>query len=166
VFKALKVQAGVGKLVGVILAIVFIVHVVACLWHWICDIDGYTPDTWIVRYGFLDKELIEKYQISVYWAFTTLTTVGYGDISALTYNEKVVSIMLMVFGCAVYSYLIGNLQGFLNEIDVKHYLLTNKLDTLLEFSKNVDLPDELLKNITRYIVNNANVEPYIPLNIQ
>jgi hypothetical protein len=92
--------------------------------------------------------------------------VGYGDISALTYNEKVVSTMLMVFGCAVYSYLIGNLQGFLNEIDVKHYLLTNKLDTLLEFSKNVDLPDELLKNITRYIVNNASVEPYIPLNIQ
>jgi len=145
----------VGKLITVLIFVSFIIHMVGCVWHWIAELEGFLPGCWVVRYGFMDKDIEEKYQISIYWAFTTLTTVGYGDISAYTYNEKLLAIALMVFGCAVYSFTIGNLQTILNEIDEKQYHLQTKLDTLLAFSQNADLPPDLEKQISMYINNNS-----------
>jgi len=38
----------------------------------------------------------------------TLCTVGYGDIPAVTLSEKVMAIVWMIGGFALYSYTIGN----------------------------------------------------------
>jgi hypothetical protein len=124
------------------------------------------PDSWVVRYGFQNAEIGTRYQVAVYWAFTTLTTVGYGDISAFTYTEKCVAIGMMIFGCAAYSYTIGNLQTILNEIDEKQYNQQLKLDTLLAFSTSAGLDTELYENIARYIINNASRVDKIPLQIR
>jgi hypothetical protein len=48
-----------------------------------------------------------------------LTTVGFGDISALTSSEKIVSILWMIFGVGFYSFTIGNLSSFITAIDAK-----------------------------------------------
>jgi len=39
---------------------------------------------WICREGLIEAGTFHKYVSSLYWAFSTLTTVGYGDISAKT----------------------------------------------------------------------------------
>lgn len=44
---------------------------------------------------------------SLYWAFTTLTTVGYGDISAHTQWEKGFSVIMLMAGAAVFAMLVG-----------------------------------------------------------
>jgi hypothetical protein len=53
----------------------------------------------------------------VYWAFSTLTTVGFGDISAKTIPEKIIAIIWMIFGVGFYSFTIGNLSKIIASID-------------------------------------------------
>lgn len=53
----------------------------------------------------------------LWWAFVTLTTVGYGDIVPKTEAGRIVAVMLMVFGVAVYSLMIANLTHYLETID-------------------------------------------------
>jgi len=53
----------------------------------------------------------------LWWAFVSLTTVGYGDIVPITDAGRIVAVILIVFGVAVYSLLIANLTHYLNGID-------------------------------------------------
>jgi len=56
----------------------------------------------------------------LWWAFVTLTTVGYGDIVPHTEAGRIVAAMLMIFGVAVYSLMVANLTHYLDTIDRNH----------------------------------------------
>jgi len=51
----------------------------------------------------------------LWWAFVTLTTVGYGDIVPMTTGGRIVGVLTMIFGIAVYSLMIANLTFFVEE---------------------------------------------------
>jgi voltage-gated potassium channel Kch len=53
------------------------------------------------------------YLAGLYFAITTLTTVGYGDISAGTTGEYIICILWMMFGVGFYSLLAGTLSSVL-----------------------------------------------------
>jgi voltage-gated potassium channel Kch len=38
-------------------------------------------NSWLQKYNIEDESNIIKYNYSIYWATTTIVTVGYGDIS-------------------------------------------------------------------------------------
>jgi len=59
----------------------------------------------------------EKIEDGLWWAFVTLTTVGYGDIVPHTEMGRIVAVMLMIFGVAVYALMIANLSHYLDSID-------------------------------------------------
>lgn len=123
IFRMLHINVGIGKLTTVLVTVFFIVHFVACVWYWSAEFEGFNPNVWVVRKGLIDSPTQDKYITAVYWAFQTLTTVGYGDVPAVTDTEKLVAIVWMVFGVGFYSYTIGNFQTILNEIDVKSHAL-------------------------------------------
>ena len=41
---------------------------------------------------------------SVYWAITTMTTIGYGDISAFTAQERAFACIVMMMGCCFFAW--------------------------------------------------------------
>jgi len=51
----------------------------------------------------------------LWWAFVTLTTVGYGDIYPMTTSGRIVAVFTMIFGIALYSLLVANLTFFVEE---------------------------------------------------
>ena len=53
------------------------------------------------------RDVVDRYIASIYWAFTTMTTVGYGDISATTRMERVIACFGMIVGGFVFSAIIG-----------------------------------------------------------
>ncbi len=56
-----------------------------------------------------------KISDGLWWAFVTLTTVGYGDIVPMTDGGRIVGVFTMVFGITIYSLMIANLTFFVEE---------------------------------------------------
>lgn len=50
-----------------------------------------------------------------YFVIVTLTTVGYGDITPQTYNEKVITLALIIIGIFIFSTIPAALSSFLTE---------------------------------------------------
>jgi hyperpolarization activated cyclic nucleotide-gated potassium channel 1 len=138
-----------------LLTVILCVHIMGCIWFLTARIDGFTPDSWVVRRGILDSGVEDQYLNSVYWAFTTVTTVGYGDIAALTQIEMVVAMCWMIFGVGFYSFTIGSLSSFLSTIDTSDSLLNEKLAATNEFAKETGISERCKKKITLVIKYNT-----------
>jgi len=63
-------------------------HVVACMWIIMANMDSDKDNSWKVGYSDATKSNI--YLTAVYFTVTTITTVGYGDMSAETFAEKII----------------------------------------------------------------------------
>lgn len=62
---------------------------------------GYILTTALIMFNLEDSEMFESFFDALYWATTTLTTVGYGDIYPETDLGRVISMFSAVFGVAV-----------------------------------------------------------------
>ncbi|KAK3239955.1 hypothetical protein CYMTET_50153 [Cymbomonas tetramitiformis] len=71
--------------------------------------------------------LIHRYVAAAYWAFTTMTTVGYGDIQATTVAERVFSIIGMIAGGFMLSGIIGNLFTIMEQTDLTNKAFNEKM---------------------------------------
>lgn len=60
--------------------------------------------------GVLHDSDLSKYVISLYWAFSTLCTVGYGDVVPNTTLERIFTIFAMLVGATVFAYFMGESQ--------------------------------------------------------
>lgn len=65
---------------------------------------------------------------SIYWAFTTMTTVGYGDLIVTTTLERAFCVFGMVVGATVFGYIVGNVSVMMESFDVQSALQTQKMD--------------------------------------
>jgi voltage-gated potassium channel len=58
---------------------------------------------------------INDYGTALWWAASTVTTVGYGDAFPVTAEGKGVAVFLMLVGIALFSWLTANIAAFLVE---------------------------------------------------
>ena len=56
---------------------------------------------------------IDSFAAALWWAFVTVTTVGYGDAFPVTATGRVLTVLLMVGGVALFSALAATLASFL-----------------------------------------------------
>jgi len=119
-FNAIQMNAGIMRMLNLTVTVMFLVHLISCFWFLTCKLQDFAPDTWAVVFGLVEEGAGSQYITSMYWAFATLTTVGYGDIHATTTWERSISLVWMIFGVSFYSFTIGNLQSILSTIDVNH----------------------------------------------
>lgn len=52
-----------------LLASFFMVHVFACLFYLEARLCDFTDDTWVTQKGILDNKTLDKWYMSMYWAF-------------------------------------------------------------------------------------------------
>ena len=169
-FKALKQTSEIGcmakiqdfvslkhsamRLISFFLTVLICVHLMSCLWYFTATLEGLSPDCWVYKFDFQDKDASTLYIASFYWAFTTLTTVGYGDISANTSLERIIAVLWMMFGVCFFSFTIGSLTSMITNIDTKETVLTNKLAIIDEFARESKLDKKLrarLRHAIKYL---------------
>lgn len=69
----------------------------------------------------------DKYVTALYWSMSTLTTVGYGDVTPGNANEKIMSMVGMVVGVTVFAYFMGSMSAMMSSINSSNTKITRKL---------------------------------------
>jgi hypothetical protein len=110
----LKMSPAYVRMITLTFTVSFLVHLVSCFYYIIVSFNDFVPDCWIVVHGLIDDDNVTQYISAMYWAFQTLTTVGYGDMQGKTVEERIFSILWILFGVAFYSFTIGNLQSIIS----------------------------------------------------
>ena len=94
--------------------------------------------------------------VMMYWAFTTLSTVGLGDYYPMSNYERALSSFGFLMGVAVFSYIMGNFAEIIQFIlDINNELeegeqLTVFLSLLKSFNNDEDIKLELKEQIESY----------------
>lgn len=82
------------------------------------------------------QESYHEWITAFYWAITTMSTIGYGDISATTTSERTVASIVMVLGCGFFAWATGRLTQILTKTST----CCKNFDSKLEVSPRLLLP--------------------------
>jgi len=95
-------------------------HIATCFWIILASLissgsgDDYV-DTWLQPFykeGYTSE--ISIYFVSFYWCITTITTVGYGDISGTNNYERMFCCFVMLVGVIMFSLANGALASIIS----------------------------------------------------
>lgn len=149
VFKANKFKGYIElfKVMGVSLVIA---HYIACLWNIASFYDK--ANNW--KTSLFLKESDSKWTLyiySMYWAVTTMMTVGYGDVTASNKAEILFSFVVIVFGCVVYAYNLNSIGMVLHEIYKNKKAFQRKIDIINNFMNRKRIDNNLQNRIQEYL---------------
>jgi len=114
----LKVNKGFERLLFFVLIFIVLCHIATCLWVIIPSIHSEEENfagTWMEDKNEMNPS--ELYALSFYWTITTITTVGYGDVSGKNSTEWVFCSLMMIVGVISFSFANGSLATILSNYD-------------------------------------------------
>jgi hypothetical protein len=95
-------------------------------------------------------ERIDTYIKAVYWSFTTLTTVGYGDISAKTNAQMLFACGVQLVGVCAFGYILSNIIGLINRADAAREHHMDNLERVDTYTRSHRISPELRGKIRAY----------------
>jgi voltage-gated potassium channel len=113
--------------------------------------------------GSVQPEAFGNIPSALWWAFATLTTVGYGDVVPITATGKIVGAMIMIMGIGVYALPIGIIaSGFANEIHRRDFVIRWGLVANLPLFQGLDasLINTIAKKLHSQISENGKLIAY------
>jgi len=131
-------RAGVLRIVSLFYWVFLAINWLACSWiHIRPESDGH--------------DLVHTYVNAIYWCTTTLTTVGYGDITPNdNVPERLFVILVEILGVVLYGYVIGTITSVLANINPAKAEHISKLEHLSAFSRYHQLPRAIRRRIFDY----------------
>ena len=147
-----------------VLSVLVLAHWLCCLWFFV----GFSYAGWLVPQGFMDEdgnyigagtdsvEALDRggwyfeWVSSFYFAITTMTTIGYGDINATNWPERTTAVFIMITGCGLFTFCTGRVASLLSAKSHCVSRFNQKIEELDEFIKSRDMPHEMRKKLRSF----------------
>ena len=147
------------KTIRLVLTILIITYFIGLIFIFFSDFTEYylfdpAISSFNEQFGF-EPKVIATYEtlVGVYWAFTTLSTVGFGDYYPVSNAERAFGACILLFGVAIFSYIMGHFTDILgvvmtlgNDYDESEQLPLF-FGTLQKFNNGQPISDKLRTNI-------------------
>uniref|UniRef100_A0A3B3VAJ0 Voltage-gated delayed rectifier potassium channel KCNH4 n=1 Tax=Poecilia latipinna TaxID=48699 RepID=A0A3B3VAJ0_9TELE len=145
-------------------------HWMACVWYFIgrSEIETNNPASWDIgwlhelakRLGTGGPSVRSSYVTSLYFALSSLTSVGFGNVSANTDSEKIFSICTMLIGALMHAVVFGNVTAIIQRMYSRRSLYHTRTKDLKDFIRVHRLPKALEQRMmecfqTTWSVNNG-----------
>lgn len=154
------------KLGKLVILVAVIGHWLSCAWYffgdwseaaaegeWDVEADGVTKIRgWTFRLFGEDPTIHPmeyRYVTALYYAFMTLTTVGYGDIVPLTSHERWYSIFAMLAGGFTFGMIVGSLADVVQKSDPGSSARVKKLGKVHAFLHERGVPARTTRKVRR-----------------
>ncbi|CAL6363199.1 unnamed protein product [Bathycoccus prasinos] len=158
---------------------VIFAHWMACAFGFVHDLGASAGhDTWMMNTYFGDFTVnnscydptdplacvpgFDKYIAALYWSSMTITTIGYGDISPKTNEERIFVIIAMLAGAFQYGYVVGAVGNVISTKNSRTSGLKNSLTDLNELFADLPLtPQEMrvkLREFFKYKHGDAKLD--------
>ncbi|XP_045890160.1 potassium voltage-gated channel subfamily H member 4a [Micropterus dolomieu] len=142
-------------------------HWMACVWYVIGrkEIESGDPITWDI--GWLQElgkrletpyinstmggpSMPSAYIASLYFTLSSLTSVGFGNVSANTDAEKIFSICIMLMGALMHAVVFGNVTAIIQRMYSRRSLYHTRMKDLKDFIRVHRLPQQLKQRMLEY----------------
>ncbi|ESN95216.1 hypothetical protein HELRODRAFT_86941, partial [Helobdella robusta] len=158
-------EYGAAVLVLLMATFALIAHWLACIWYAIGNIER--SDSNGPRIGWLDElakttnqpysnetlsgpSLQSKYITALYFTFSSLTSVGFGNVSPNTNSEKVFSICVMLIGSLMYASIFGNVSAIIQRLYSGTARYHTQMQKVKEFIRFHQIPNPLRQRLEEY----------------
>ena len=71
--------------------------------HYSCKSTSWVAEHFVTS----NTSAYHDYIISLYWAVATLTSTGYGDVTAVNTVERIIALIVMLIGLSLFGYILG-----------------------------------------------------------
>jgi CRP-like cAMP-binding protein len=147
-FDDLNINSNIRRFIRFFVYFIMFNHVSTCIWVFVGTLDY---PNWIFVAGLQDRENVTLYVHSLYFNFSTVFTIGYGDITSTNVIERIYNIMLMLVGVMMYSFAITSLSNIVVKIDKKEKNYNKNIELLEEIRGKYRINDKLHKLLKRYL---------------
>ncbi|MEB3341919.1 ion transporter [Okeania sp.] len=138
------------RMFKLVILIILITHWVGCIWFVIGSWESSHGSSWLISKSLDSASTTTQYINSLYWAITTLTTVGYGDITPVTEIEITFTLIVMFLGISLYAYIIGNVSSLMSNLDAVTTRYREKLEQIQTYMRDNRITLKLQENIRDY----------------
>ncbi|NET41573.1 MAG: cyclic nucleotide-binding domain-containing protein [Okeania sp. SIO2B3] len=160
----ININSTLIRMCKLVILIILITHWVACIWFMIGSWKSNAENSWLISNSLQSASRRTQYINSLYWAITTLTTVGYGDITPATEIEIIFTLVVMFLGISMYAYIIGNVSSLISNLDAAKARYREKLGQIQTYMRENKIPPELQQKIRDYYqyrwIENRDIRDY------
>jgi len=123
--------------------------------HWLacfgCAIDRNHIESYRAGQAMQNPTPVQQYLAAIYLAMTTLTTVGYGDITPTSDAERGYAMLSMVIGGAFYGFTIATLTSVISDMDRNARAYDERMDLIQAWlDKHDEIPKLLRKRVRKH----------------
>ncbi|XP_069365397.1 voltage-gated delayed rectifier potassium channel KCNH8-like isoform X6 [Maniola hyperantus] len=139
-----------------------VAHWLACIWFIIAEkeIDYHRNESWDLGWinNLADRLKVpignishsESYVTALYFTCSSLTSVGFGNVSANTLPEKIFSILTMLVGALMHAVVFGNVTAIIQRMYSRRSMYQSKWRDLKDFLTINQIPKELKQRMQDY----------------
>nr|CDJ93778.1 Ion transport and Cyclic nucleotide-binding domain containing protein [Haemonchus contortus] len=175
-------EYGAAVLLLLMATFALIAHWLACIWYaigsaelphkreitWLHQLSRHLNEPYLSTNGTVPTggpSLKSRYVTSLYFTLSTITSIGFGNVSATTDSEKIFTIIMMILGSLMYASVFGNVSAIIQRLYSGTARYHTEMSRLREFIRFHQIPNPLRQRLEEYFQHAWSYTNGIDMNL-